>query len=141
MRVIRPSGQDRVPMQQMQGQQRHQYTPILYGGEHQTLEPHKLPTYYRGAYNILEPFMRPEQQSTHASDSTGSSIPHQIPEDHQERTGGRTGLALVRMRPPGGEDVDSDGDRDDSSESEEATAYSAGDMLKNIVADRAFEEH
>ena len=87
--------------------------------------------------------MRPEQQSTHASDSTGSSIPHQILEDHQERTGEQTGLALVVMdrRPPGDEDEDSDGYRDDYSESEEATAYSAGDMLKNIVADRAVEEH
>ena len=33
-------------------------------------------------------------QSTHASDSTGSSIPHQILEEQQERTGGQTGGAL-----------------------------------------------
>ena len=88
--------------------------------------------------------MRPEQQSTHASDSTGSSIPHQIPEDHQERTGEQTGLALVVMdrRPPGDEDEDSDGYKDHYSESEEAAAYSAADdALKNIVADRAVEEH
>ena len=87
--------------------------------------------------------MRPEQQSTHASDSTGSSIPHQIPEDHQERTGEQTGLALVVMdrRPQGDEDEDGDGYRDHYSESSEAAAYSAADVVKNIVADRAFEEH
>ena len=83
------------------------------------------------------------RQSTHASDSTGSSIPHQIPEEHHERTGGQTGHALVAMdrRPPGDEDEYSDGYKDHYSESEEAAAYSAADVAKNIVADRAFEEH
>ena len=88
-------------------------------------------------------FQQLQQQSTHALDSAGSSTLHQIPEEHHERTGGQTGLALRAMdrRPPGDEDEDSDGYRHDYSESEEATAYSAGDMLKNIVADRAVEEH
>ena len=84
-----------------------------------------------------------QQQSTHALDSAGSSTLHQIPEEHHERTGGQTGLDLVVMhrRPPGDEDEDSDGYKDHYSESEEAAAYSAADALKNIVADRAFEEH
>ena len=43
-----------------------------------------------------------QQQSTHALYSTGSSTLHQAHEEHQERTGGQTGLALHNRfrRPP-----------------------------------------
>ena len=98
--------------------------------------------FYLGAYigMKMQVQMQQEQQSTHALDSAGSSTLHQIPEEHHERTGGQTGHALVDMdrRPPGDEDEDSDGYRGESSE---AAAYSAADVVKNIVADRAFEEH
>ena len=101
--------------------------------------------FYRDAYvgMKMQVQMHQQQQSTHALDSAGSSTLHQIPEEHHERTGGQTGLALVVMdrRPPGDEDEDSDGYKDHYSESEEAAAYSAADVLKNIVADRAVEEH
>ena len=102
--------------------------------------------FYRGAYDgmKMQVQMQKEQQSTHALDSAGSSTLHQIPEEHHERTGGQTGHALVAMdrRPPGDEDEYSDGYKDHYSESEEAAAYSAADdALKNIVADRAVEEH
>ena len=65
-------------------------------------------------------------QSTHASDSTGSSIPHQIPEEQQERTGGQTGLALHNRptRAFGGykhdDYIDEDGPSRTSSELEHA---------------------
>ena len=100
---------------------------------------------FRGlyVYNKMR-FQQLQQQSTHALDSAGSSTLHQIPEEHHERTGGQTGLALVVMdrRPPGDEDEDSDGYKDHYSESEEAAAYSAADdALKIIEADRAVEEH
>ena len=101
--------------------------------------------FYRGAYigMKMQVQMHQQLQSTHALDSAGSSTLHQIPEEHHERTGGQTGLALVAMdrRPPGDEDEDSDGYKDHYSESSEAAAYSAADVLKNIVADRAVEEH
>jgi hypothetical protein len=50
-------------------------------------------------------------------------------------------LVVMDRRPPGDEDEDGDGYRDHYSESSEAAAYSAADVAKNIVADRAFEEH
>ena len=138
MRVIRTSGQDAVPMQQMQGQSMQPMPTMPEQGYEQR-------EFYLGAYigMKMQVQMQQEQQSTHALDSAGSSTLHQIPEEHHERTGGQTGLDSVVMhkRPPGDEDEDSDGYRVDYSESEEATAYSAGDMLKNIVADRAVEEH
>ena len=78
-------------------------------------------------------------------DSAGSSTLHQIPEEHHERTGGQTGHALVAMdsRPPGDEDAAATAKaRKRGGESEAAAAYSAADdVLKNIVADRAVEEH
>ena len=119
MRVIRTSGQDAVPMQQMQGQSMQPMPTMPELGYEQR-------EFYRGAYigMRMQVQMQQEQQSTHALDSAGSSTLHQIPEEHHERTGGQTGLDLVVMhrRPPGDEDEDSDGYRDDYSESEEATA-------------------
>ena len=51
-------------------------------------------------------------------------------------------MVVMDRRPPGDEDEYSDGYKDHYSESEEAAAYSAADdALKNIVADRAVEEH
>ena len=102
--------------------------------------------FYRGAYAgmKMQVQMQQEQQSTHALDSAGSSTLHQIPEEHHERTGEQTGLALVVMdrRPPGDEDEDSDSYKDHYSESEEGPAYfDCYDALKNIVADRAVEDH
>ena len=87
--------------------------------------------------------MRPEQQSTHASDSTGSSIPHQIPEEQQERTGGQTGLALHNgpTRAFGGykhdDYIDEDGPPRTSSELEHA--HDIDDDSEDIGACMAVE--
>ena len=104
---------------------------------------HKEWTTSIGLHEYHKMMFQMQDQSTHALDSAGSSTLHQIPEEHHERTGGQTGHALVDMdrRPPGDEDEYSDGYKDHYSESEEAAAYSAADALKNIVADRAVEEH
>ena len=98
-----------------------------------------------GLHEYHKMMFQMQHQSTPALDSAGSSTLHQIPEEHLERTGGQTGHALVAMdsRPPGDEDAAATAKaRKRGGESEEAAAYSAADdALKNIVADRAFEEH
>ena len=89
MRVIRTSGQDAVPMQQMQGQSMQPMPTMPELGYEQR-------EFYRGAYvgMKMQVQMQQQQQSTHALDSAGSSTLHQIPEEHHERTGGQTGHAL-----------------------------------------------
>ena len=84
-----------------------------------------------------------QQQSTHALDSTGSSTLHQIPEEHQERTGGQTGLALQNRptRAFGGYNdddyIDEDGPSRTSSELEHA--HDIDDDSEDIGACMAVE--
>ena len=92
MRVIRTSGQDPVPMQQMQGQPMQPMPTMPELGYEQR-------EFYRGAYvgMKMQVQMQQQQQSTYALYSTGSPTLHQAHEQHQERTGGQTGLVLHNM--------------------------------------------
>ena len=97
----------------------------------------------RGMHQYNKMMFQMQHQSTHALDSTGSSTLHQIPEEHQERTGGQTGLALQNRptRAFGGYNdddyIDEDGPSRTSSELEHA--HDIDDDSEDIGACMAVE--